>query len=103
MLEQHIRSSARELNGVVRLTCPEPLVRRITQSPLLDHLHAAYPRLHLEFVTSDRYLDLGKGEADVALRSGDTVDGNLVGRKLADSLWAVYAAGAGAAVGAGPN
>ncbi len=90
-LEQHIRNSARELNGVIRLTCPEPLVHRITGSPLLDHLHAAHPRLRIEFVTSDRYLDLAKGDADVALRSGDTVDGQLVGHKVADSLWAVYA------------
>jgi DNA-binding transcriptional LysR family regulator len=41
-------------------------------------------------VTSDRYLDLSKGEADVAFRSGDT-DDDLVGRKIADSIWAVYA------------
>lgn len=40
---------------------------------------------------NDRYVDLAKGEADVALRSGDTVDAQLVGRKVADSLWAVYA------------
>lgn len=90
-LEQHIRNSARELNGVVRLTCPEPLVQRITRSPLLEHLKRAHPRLRVEFVISDRYLDLGRGDADVALRSGDTVDANLVGRKVADSLWAVYA------------
>jgi len=45
--------------------------------------------LRVEFVTSDRYLDLTKGEADVALRSGDT-DDELVGRKIADSIWAVY-------------
>jgi DNA-binding transcriptional LysR family regulator len=91
VLEQHIRDAGRELSGVVRLTCPEPLVERITRSPLLDHLAAAHPGLRVEFVTSDRYLDLGTGEADVALRSGDTIDGNLVGRKVADSLWAVYA------------
>jgi DNA-binding transcriptional LysR family regulator len=90
-LEQRIRDTGRELNGIVRLTCPEPLVQRITQSPLLDRLHAVHPRLRIEFVTSDRYLDLAKGDADVALRSGDTVDGSLVGRKVADSLWAVYA------------
>jgi len=28
---------------------------------------------------SDHYVDLKKGEADVALRSGDTVDNQLVG------------------------
>lgn len=89
-LQSVVQSSARELNGVIRLTCPEPLVARITRSPLLEHLHTRHPGLRVEFVMSDHYVDLGKGEADVALRSGDTVDNQLVGRKVADSLWAVY-------------
>lgn len=90
-LQQVVQSSARELTGVVRVTCPEPIVYRISQSPLLERLHQKHPRLRVEFLMSDRYLDLAKGEADVALRSGDTVDNKLVGRKLGDSLWAVYA------------
>jgi DNA-binding transcriptional LysR family regulator len=40
---------------------------------------------------SDRYVDIAKGEADIALRSGDIEDSDLVGRKVGDSLWAVYA------------
>jgi len=88
--EQHLDSSKRNAVGVIRVTCPEPLVYRITQSGLLDRFHARHPGLRVEFVMSDRYLDLAKGEADVALRSGDT-DGDLVGRKVADSVWAVYA------------
>jgi DNA-binding transcriptional LysR family regulator len=89
-LEKVIRSTARELTGVVRVTCPEPIVYRISRSPLLERFRARHPALQVEFMMSDRYLDLGKGEADVALRSGDTVDNQLVGRKLGDSLWAVY-------------
>jgi len=89
-LERFIQSSARELAGVIRLTCPEPVVSRITRSPLLERLAARHPGLRVEFVMSDRYVDLRKGEADVALRSGDTDDDHLVGRKVADSLWAVY-------------
>jgi DNA-binding transcriptional LysR family regulator len=89
-LERVIRSTARELTGVVRVTCPEPIVYRISRSPLLERFRARHPALQVEFMMSDRYLDLGKGEADVALRSGDTVDNQLVGRKLGDSLWAVY-------------
>jgi DNA-binding transcriptional LysR family regulator len=89
-LEQVVQSSARELTGVVRVTCPEPIVYRISQSPLLERFRARHPRLQIEFLMSDRYLDLGKGEADVALRSGDTTDNQLVGRNIGDSLWAVY-------------
>ncbi|MCY7370995.1 MAG: hypothetical protein LH479_09035 [Polaromonas sp.] len=89
-LQRFLQSSSRALNGVIRLTCPEPIVLRISRSSLLDHLHTLHPGLHVEFVMSDHYVDLAKGEADVALRSGDTVDGQLIGRKIADSLWAVY-------------
>jgi DNA-binding transcriptional LysR family regulator len=77
--------------GVIRLTCPEPIMYRITQSALLDRFHAKYPDLRVEFMMSDKYLDISKGDADVALRSGDTEDGLLVGKKIADSIWAVYA------------
>lgn len=82
---------ARDHTGIIRLTCPEPIAFRLNQSGLLDKFHAAYPELKVEFVLSDRYVDLAKGEADVALRSGETDAGALVGRKIADSLWAVYA------------
>jgi DNA-binding transcriptional LysR family regulator len=89
--EQQLEGSRRNVAGVVRVTCPEPIVYRITQSALLERFQARYPALRIEFVMSDKYVDLSKGEADVALRSGDTDDGELVGRKIADSIWAVYA------------
>jgi DNA-binding transcriptional LysR family regulator len=77
--------------GVIRLTCPEPILYRINQSKVLDRFHEKHPGLTVEFVMSDKYLDIAKGDADVALRSGDTEDDILVGKKIADSLWAVYA------------
>lgn len=89
--EQRVAEAARDRGGVVRVTCPEPLMSRITQSGLLDRFHAAYPWLRAEFVTSDRYLDLGRGDVDVAMRSGDVEDSDLVGHTFASSLWAVYA------------
>jgi molybdate transport repressor ModE-like protein len=88
--ERQATGATHDLKGTIRVTCPEPIVFRITQSRLIDRFHARHPELRVEFVTSDRYLDLTKGEADVALRSGDT-DEELVGRKIADSVWAVYA------------
>jgi DNA-binding transcriptional LysR family regulator len=89
--EQHLAGATREVAGVLRVACPEPIVYRITRSALLERFKAKHPRLRVEFVMSDKYVDLAKGEADVALRSGDTDDAELVGRKIADSLWAVYA------------
>lgn len=89
--EQQKAAIEREVVGVIRITCPEPIMYRITQSAILDRFHARHPGLRVEFVMSDKYLDIAKGDADVALRSGDTDDDALVGRKIADSFWAVYA------------
>jgi DNA-binding transcriptional LysR family regulator len=89
-LQSQVTGAARDVTGVVRITCPEPIVARMTQSGLFERFHARHPNLSVEFVTGDRYYDLAKGEADVAFRSGDTED-ELVGRKVADSLWGIYA------------
>jgi DNA-binding transcriptional LysR family regulator len=86
--ERRVDETERDLSGVIRVTCPEPIMQRMT--PLIERFHARHPKLRVEFVMSDRYLDLAKGEADIAFRSGDT-DDELVGRKIADSMWAVYA------------
>ncbi|OHV66763.1 hypothetical protein LCM4576_25935 [Mesorhizobium sp. LCM 4576] len=90
-LERQLQALKHDLKGVIRLTCPEPTVSRIAATGLLDRFYERYPGLTVEFVTSDRYLDLGKGEADVAFRSGEPVDEQLVGRKICDSVWAIYA------------
>lgn len=90
-LAHQVQALARDATGVVRATCPEPIVNRLTHSGLLDRFHALHPGLKVEFVMSDRYLDLSQGEVDLALRSGDTEDEALVGCKIGDSLWAVYA------------
>jgi DNA-binding transcriptional LysR family regulator len=90
-LERQLAASGTDLAGTIKLTCPEPLVYRIARSRLLDLFYARYPQLNIEFVMSDRYLDLSKGEADIAIRAGDMVDEALVGRKISDSPWAVYA------------
>lgn len=90
-LERQAKGASVTVSGTIRLTCPEPILGRLTQSGLLDRFHDRYPEAHVELLTSDRYLDLSRGEADIALRSGEPEDPNLVGRKVADSFWALYA------------
>lgn len=87
-LERRVTDKEGDRSGVIRVTCPEPIVNRMM--PLIERFHTLHPKLRVDFVMSDRYLDLAKGEADVAFRSGDT-DDELVGRKIADSIWAIYA------------
>lgn len=77
--------------GTIRFTCPEPVLGRLAAVGLFERFRTRHPGLTLDLKTADRYLDLWRGEAEVALRSGDPEDLRLVGRKIAESHWAVYA------------
>jgi DNA-binding transcriptional LysR family regulator len=90
-LERYVEGFGDDLTGVIRLTCPEPIVGRLVASGLIEQFQSRHPGLSVAFLTSDRYLDLSLGEADVALRSGEPTDPSLVGRRVGDSVWAVYA------------
>jgi len=90
-LRRAILALQHELTGTVRLTCPEPVLARIVASGFVDRFQDRYPGLRIEFVISDRFVDLAAGGADVAFRSGEASDERLIGRKIADSTWAIYA------------
>jgi DNA-binding transcriptional LysR family regulator len=90
-LRRAILGLQHELTGTLRLTCPEPILSRIVASGFVDRFHSRYPGLRIEFVITDRFVDLSAGDADVAFRSGEGSDDRLIGRKIADSNWAVYA------------
>ena len=84
-LQQQVQRAQRDAADGLRVACPEPLLLRITRSPLLERFARRHPQLKLEFVMSDKCLDLGKGDVDIALRSGDTDDGEFVGRTIGES------------------
>jgi DNA-binding transcriptional LysR family regulator len=91
--ERRLAASKSELTGIVRVTCPEVLGFRLMHSPLIKKFNARYPGLRVEMIISDKYLDLAKGEADIAIRAcaPTPTDPALFGRKIAPSPWAVYA------------
>lgn len=79
--------------GAVRLTSVPILVKRLLL-PAVAPLSARHPELQLELLAEPRDLNLGHGEADIALRlARPTVGGEtLLTRKLAELAYAVYAA-----------
>jgi molybdate transport repressor ModE-like protein len=89
--ERRHAASDKGLRGTVRVTCGSSLAACLRQTPLIDAFHARYPGLRVELVISERFVDLSKGEADIAIRLGEPKDETLVGRKIADASWAVYA------------
>jgi DNA-binding transcriptional LysR family regulator len=88
-LDRKIASADTAPTGVVRLTCAEGMAYRFIPR-MLDAFHARYPAVRVDLIIGDRYLDLAKGEADIALRAGESKDSTLISRKIANAPWALY-------------
>ena len=77
------------LEGVVRLTAPESLLGLLT--PHLAPFRERYPNIVVQMAFADRFLDLEKREADVALRPIPRPTAGAVGRRVSGIAWSVYA------------
>jgi len=89
--ERRLAASDMALSGTVKVTCPEAVGVRLMRSPLLEKFHTRFPGLRVEFVISDKLLDLASGQADIAIRAAAPTEDALFGRKIADTPWAIYA------------
>ena len=89
--ERRLTATDKELHGTIKITCPEAVGVRLMRSQLPKQFGEQFPGLEMEFVISDRVLDLAKGEADIAIRATAPTENYLFGRKIADVPWAIYA------------
>ena len=81
---------AREVSGTVRLTTEEIFANTLL-GPMLRELHESHPEIIIELDTSRDLRDLGKGEADIALRSTSSGQpAGVVGRRLWADDWMLY-------------
>ncbi|MGF1551932.1 MAG: LysR family transcriptional regulator [Paracoccaceae bacterium] len=76
--------------GAVRLTCPEGL-GAAWLTPHLRALRQRHPHLAVQVSLCSTTLDLANGEADVALRMGEPQDTTLVGRRIGEIAFHLYA------------
>lgn len=89
-VEHRAGAHRRGMAGVIRLTCSE-LMATIGIIPAMGEFRRLYPDIRVELVLTDTFLDLEKGEADVAIRASFGLEAsNLIARKLRDEYWGVY-------------
>ncbi len=91
---ERVRTIARgrsiSLEGLVRITASE-VISAFLLPPIVERIRAEYPGIEIELVASNRLLDLGRHEADVALRNAVPTDPELIGRKLGVGQGWLYA------------
>jgi DNA-binding transcriptional LysR family regulator len=90
VVDELVLQRRRSIAGAIRVTTNEPLANFFLV-PVLPQFAERYPDVRIEIIVADRALDLGRGEADVAIRAGMTPgEGAIVARKLSEIPWWVY-------------
>lgn len=76
-------------SGELRITTPASLLVDL-MLPVLARFSKRYRAVRLDIVVSETALNLGRRDADVAIRASDAPPPTLFGRRLATIRWAVY-------------
>lgn len=80
-LEESVTKDEQAMSGVLRLTAPVSFGERVLTSWMLE-LRRSHPRLELDLIWSDQFLDLAEHGIDVAVRMGALPDSGLLARRL---------------------
>jgi DNA-binding transcriptional LysR family regulator len=86
-----VRARDPDVRGRVRLALTESMAVHVVIPRLMGPLRAKHPHLELDLLTSDLAADLGRREADIALRFFRPTDGDLVAKRVAQLRTAVLA------------
>jgi DNA-binding transcriptional LysR family regulator len=89
-LTQRLAGSDLRLSGVLRVTSTDTLMEAFLPRVLAD-FKAAHPGIQLDLALSNAVLNLGKRDADVAIRPAIDPPETLVGRRISKIAFAVYA------------
>jgi len=88
--EEASAALARDSSGTVRITTQEIFANTLL-APILRELHDRHPEILIELDTQQELLELGKGQADIALRStAQEPPAGTVGRRLCVDDWTLY-------------
>ena len=94
-----LRGTLAPLAGEVRVTSTDSLCHCVL-APIVARLRTVSPELIVELMCSNRHLDLGRTDADIAVRPATALPDDLVGEVGAVLGFGLYR-GRGAAAGAG--
>jgi len=79
-----------EASGRLKISCSVG-IGRVHLVPLLKQFQKLYPKVHVQLLLEDRFVDLIDEEIDVSIRSGDLPNSSLIALRLGQMTWAVCA------------
>lgn len=88
--QRALKGQDQSLQGTIRITSVHTFINSYLLSRLQD-FYVRYPEIELEIIADSSQLDMGRHEADLALRMGRPEQSSLVTRRMTDLYYAVYA------------
>ncbi|HEY0964082.1 MAG TPA: LysR family transcriptional regulator [Pseudomonadales bacterium] len=89
-LERAVLGKDIQPKGVVKITAPNNIAYRFLPRYLGD-FHKRYPEIRLEIFVSNLEFNMSNRQADIAVRATDAPPEHLIGRRIVDLRWSVYA------------
>ncbi len=88
--EAAVTEAAAEPGGLLRVTAPVDVGDRILAS-ILCQMRKQWPKVSIELVLMNRYVDLVAEGVDVAIRTGRLQDSTLIAKNAGVARWAAFA------------
>ncbi len=88
--ETEILAEKSEPHGRLRLTAPVDLGNSVL-TELVSAFLKKYPKVQIEILLSERYVDFLEEEIDLAIRAGELKDSSLIAKKVGEVAFGVYA------------
>jgi len=81
---------SQQIDGTIRLSASE-VYSAFLLPPILAKLRKAEPGIHIDIIASNTESDLGRREADIAIRNFRPTQGDLIAKKIKDDSARLYA------------
>lgn len=89
-IERHIVGKAYLPKGTVRITAPNNLAMRYIPQAL-KAFSLQYPDIQIELLSGNSEVNMNSRIADIAVRATSNPPAHLIGRKVADIPWGIFA------------
>lgn len=88
-IDKFLEEDLSEVFGTVSITTTN-VIANVVLPPLLAKFRSLYPQLQLDINVAEDFFDIYKREADLAIRSSDTVEPHVYAQKVGSGAWALY-------------
>lgn len=89
-IKRHVKADSQDLQGTLKVTAVDICIQTILL-PALRSFSQQYPEVTIDLIAAHEQLDLAIHDADIAFRITDTPPPNVLGKRIAQMAFAVYA------------